>query len=224
MISLSFDAIEFNKEMKNLIDYSVGFLEGIPAGKKELFNNLGPSIAEYASEFIDSNARVDPQTLHHIYEWYHVGDVDNRLFQITYHVTNTGLSFNSNFSQSKSIKMGSTVPFYDKAQIMEQGSSVTINPVKSDVLRFEVGNEVVYTRKPVIVLNPGGNTKGQFAQVFDTFFSKYFTQAFMRSSGLNKYFNNPTVYKENLKAGLSTGKSKGYSTGYNWVANAGKSI
>lgn len=222
MISLKFDSTAFQKEMQNFIDYSTGFVEGIPAGKREFLNAIGPIISEKASEFVDMNARVDPITLHHVYEWYKEGNPADRLFNINYTISNLGLSFSAGFTQSTSIKSGSSVPFYNKAEIMELGMPVVIKPVHADVLRFQVGNETIYTRKPVVVNRPGGNTKGEFAQVFDTFFSKYFTQSFMRSSGLNTYFANPIVYKENLKSGIRIGRSKGYSVGYRWVANAGK--
>lgn len=222
MIRIKFDNRKFQKEMSNIIDYSTGFLDGVQIGKKEFLNNLGPEITELASQFIDSNARLDYQSLHHVYEWSRVGDPSARLFDINFTVSNLGLSFTSNFRQSQSIKDGSRVPFYNKAAIMESGRPVTIEPVTGETLRFEVGGEVVYTKKPVVVQNPGGNTEGQFANVWDMFFGKYFTQAFLRSSGLARYFENPKVYKKNLSAGKKGGRQTGLSVGSRWVANAGK--
>ena len=222
MIALRIDSKAFQKEMKNIIDYSMGFVDGMELGKKEFFNRLGPAIAEQASQFIDANARIDYQSLHHVYEWSQVGSPSGRLFDINFTVSNLGLSFMSEFSQSTTIKSGSNVPFFDKARIMESGIPVTITPRKAESLRFEVGGEIVYTKKPVVVENPGGNTQGQFANVFDMFFGKYFTQAFLRSSGLSNYFSNPEVYRKNLKSGKRGGRSVGLSTGSRWVANAGK--
>lgn len=222
MINLKFDSRTFQKEMKNLMEYSAGFLEGIEIGKREFFNQLGPVITEQASEFIDANARVDYQSLHHVYEWSQIGSSQNRLFDITFTVSNLGLSFMSDFKQSTTIKNGSTVPFADKAKIMESGQSVVIKPRTSDVLRFEVGGEVVYTKKPIVVENPGGNTQGQFANVFDMFFGQYFSQAFLRSSGLAQYFERPEVFRKNLSSGKRGGRSVGRATGSRWVANAWK--
>jgi len=222
MITLKIDSKSFQKEMKNIIDYSVGFVEGMELGKKEFFNRLGPVIAEQASQFIDANARIDYQSLHHVYEWSQVGSPSGRLFDITFTTSNLGLSFMSEFSQSTTIKSGSNVPFSDKARIMESGIPVTIAPRNADSLRFEVGGEIVYTKKPVVVDNPGGSTQGQFANVFDMFFGKYFTQAFLRSSGLSNYFSNPEVYRKNLKSGKRGGRPIGLNTGSRWVANAGK--
>jgi hypothetical protein len=53
------------------------------------------------------------------------------------------------------------------------------------------------------------------------FFGRYFTQAFLRSSGIDKHFANPTVYKKNLAAGKRGGRPTGMSVGSRWVASAG---
>lgn len=220
MITLKIDSRAFEREMKNIMDYSIGFVEGINIGKREFLRNLGPAIAEQASQFIDANARVDYQSLHHVYEWSETGSPNARLFDISFTVSNLGLSFTYDFSQSRSIKNGSKVPFFDKARVMESGQSVVIKPRTADVLRFEVGGEPVYTKKPVVVDNPGGETAGKFANVFDMFFSQYFSQAFLRSSGLAQYFERPEVYRKNLSSGKRGGRSVGLATGSKWVANA----
>ena len=212
----------FKKEMKNIIEYSIGFLEGAQAGKTQFLNNMGKLTTEILKEYIDSNARVNPKALHHIYEWYKVGSPDARLYDINYTISNLGLSFVSTMKQSTSIKDGSSVPFYNKAKIMEEGTPVTIKPTKADVLVFEDGGETIFTKGKVVVTNPGGSeTKGSFEKVVNTFFTKYFTQAFLKTSGIKEYLSNPVVYSKNLKAGKSSGKLKGVQVGYRWIANAG---
>jgi len=220
MIKVKFNTRQFNKDMKNIIDYSTGFAEGIQKGKKDFLNNLGIDVSEIASQFIDTNARVSPDTLHHVYEWYQNGSPEARLFDIQYTVSNIGLSFISQFKQSNSVKEGSNEPFRDKAIIMEIGTPVVIRPRNAEALRFEVDGQVVYTKKPVLVRNPGGDTQGEFEKAFDMFFGKYFTQAFLNSGNLRQYFENPSVYKNNLGKGKRGGRSTGISTGYRWVANA----
>ena len=127
-------------------------------------------------QYVDASARVNPSLLHHVYEWDKAGSPDSRLFDVNYTITGNGLSFNSNFRQSRTIKVGSRTPFYDKARIMEDGIAVTIRPRKAKVLAFEDSGEQVFTKGPVTVNNPGGNTKGQFENVFNSFFNVYFTQ------------------------------------------------
>ncbi len=218
----TFNSNQFKKDMNNIVNYSIGFLEGVHRGKTVFLKTLGMQTVELMKEFIDSNARVNPQMLHHIYEWNMTGSPDARLYDISYTTSNLGLSFKSSFSQSTSIKNGSRVPFYDKARIMEQGIPVTIRPKVAQVLAFDDNGEQIFTRGPVQVMNPGGTeVEGGFEKVFDMFFNKYFSQAFLRTSGIAQYLENPLMYKKNLSAGKKMGKAKGVSTGYRWIANAG---
>jgi hypothetical protein len=222
MIRAKFSTAKFTKDMNNIVKYSEGFLQGAKTGKVVFLKGLGVKTVELLKQYIDSNARVNPEALHHVYEWYQTGNPSARLFDINFTVSNLGLSFVSNFKQSNTIKNGSREPFYQKAKIMESGMSVKIKPKYSEVLKFEVDGEEVFTKNPVTVDNPGGSqVAGSFERIFDLFFTQYFTQAFLRSSGLFDFFENPIVYKRDLPAGKSLGKQKGLSTGYRWVANAG---
>lgn len=216
---ITLDSSRFQKEMNNIIDYSIGFLEGAQRGKKNFLNALGKETVEILKEYIDSNARLNPQTLHHVYEWYRTGSPAARLFDIDYTVSNLGLSIKSTFKQSSSIQNGSRIPFYNKAAIMENGIPVTIKPKKAQALRFEIDGEEVFTKSPVVVQNPGGRVEGGFERVFDTFMSRYFTQAFLMSSGILDNIKNPIVYKQNLNAGKQSGRIKGIDVGYRWISN-----
>lgn len=219
-----FNDKQFMKDLNNIVEYSYGFLEGMQLGKKELYANLAPEIVELASQYVDSNARITPELLHHVYEWHKTGSPKARLFDIDYTISNLGLTFNSKLKQSTSIKDGSTAPFYDKAKVMENGIGVTIRPKKATALRFEIDGEEVYTKNEVYVENPGGQTQGQFEKVINEFFGIYFKQSFLKISGLERHFNNPAVYKKNLKAGKRGGRNVGKSTGIKWVASAGVKI
>jgi hypothetical protein len=219
---ITFDSKLFKKDMQSIIDYSIGFLEGVQGGKKVFLMTLGQETKEILEEYIDSMARVDPAMLHHVYEWQATGSPDARLYDIIYTVSGIGLSFKSTFKQSTSIKDGSKVPFYDKARIIENGIPVVIKPKTSQVLAFDDNGEEVFTKQPISIANPGGTeAEGGFERAFDTFFSRYFSQAFLRASGVAAYLEKPTTYKSNLASGKRYGKSKGYQTGYRWVANAG---
>jgi hypothetical protein len=218
----TFNSNQFKKDMNNIVNYSIGFLEGVHRGKTVFLKTIGMETVEIMKEFIDSNARVNPEMLHHVYEWTMAGSPDARLYDISYTTSNLGLSFRSSFSQSTSIKEGSRTPFYDKARIMEYGIPVTIRPKVSQVLAFDDNGETVFTRGPIEIMNPGGTeVEGGFEKVFEMFFNKYFSQAFLRTSGVAKYLENPQVYKKNMPAGKKMGKAKGLSTGYRWIANAG---
>jgi hypothetical protein len=216
-----FNGRQFAKDMKNIMDYSTGFLDGIQLGKQELMKSIGLQTIEVLKGYIDSNAKVNPLILHHVYEWNKTGSPTGRLYDINYTISNLGLSFNSSFKQSTTVQNGSNTPFYDKARIMENGIPVTIVPVNAQALRYMDNGQEVFTKGPVFVQNPGGDTQGKFEQVFDNFFNKYFTQAFLRASGIGAYLENPTAYKKNLAKGKRLGKPGGVSTGFRWIANAG---
>lgn len=217
-----FDSKSFKKDMNNIMNYSIGFLEGVHRGKNAFLHVVGVETIELLKEFIDSSARVNPEVLHHVYEWNLVGSPSARLYDINYTISGLGLSIRSSFKQSTTIKAGSRVPFYDKANIIENGIPVVIRPTKAKALRFEQDGVEIFTKSSVTVENSGGTAaeKG-FEKTLDIFFNRYFTQAFLKTSGIGKYLSNPEVYKKNLAAGRRGGKAKGIETGYRWIANAG---
>lgn len=214
------DTKEFTKKMNNIVDYSIGFTEGINKGKSVFLKNLGFETLEVLKEYIDLSARMNPQALHHVYEWYQSGSPNARLFDIDYTFSNLGLSFKSTFKQSTTVSKDSSQPFYDKARIMEDGIPVTIKP-KKNVLVFEDGGQTIFTKKTIVNQVPGGReVQGSYEKTFDEFFLFYFKQSFLRASGILKYLDSPVLYKKNFKAGSRSGKSLGVKTGYRWIANA----
>jgi hypothetical protein len=207
--------------MNNIIQYSMGFLDGVENGKRVFLKNLGAGTIQAMAAYVDVSAKGNPNALHHVYEWYQTGSPSARLFDIDYTVSNLGLPFNSKFRQSRTLKEDSNVPFYNKASIMENGVPVTITPKKSSVLVFEQGGETIFTKNPVTVRNPGGDyVAGSFERTIDEFILKYFKQSFLRASGIYDYIKKPVLYKKNFKAGSKMGKSKGVDTGFRWIANA----
>lgn len=211
----------FQRDMRNLIEYSAGYVDGIQRGKKVFLNNLGIGVIEALSQYIDTNARMSPSTLHHVYEWYQTGSPSARLFDIDYTVSNLGLSLNSKFRQSSTISKDGNKPFYDKARIMEEGVPVTISPKQGGSLRFNLSGREVFTKTPVTVYNPGGDeVQGSFENVIDQFIIRYFKQSFLKASGIYNYISKPTLYKKNIKAGVKSGRGVGVRTGFTWIANA----
>ena len=218
MITPKFKSADFIKEMNAVVDYTIGFLDGAQKGKTELLQTLGEKTKVILEDFIDSNARTSPDTLHHVYEWYQTGSPNARLFDIEYSTFGGGLTFKSTFSQSASVQNGSSTPFYDKARIMEQGIPVVIRPKRSSVLAFEDQGEQVFTQKPVTVSNPGGATQGGFEQVVNTFFNSYWSQSFLQTSGVADILRNPVQFKQNLPRAKQGGKAKGFDVGYRWIS------
>jgi hypothetical protein len=211
----------FNKEMNNIVQYAFGFLDGAQKGKTIFLKNLGIETIDAMAKYVDVSARGNPAALQHVYEWYQTGSPSARLFNINYTVSNLGLSINSTFTQSRSVKKESNVPFYNKAKIMEEGIPVVIKPVKSPVLVFNEGGETVFTKNSVTVRNPGGSqAQGSFEKTIDEFILRYFKQSFLRASGIYDYIKKPVIFKKQIKSGARLGKSKGVDTGFRWIVNA----
>lgn len=222
MIGIKIDSAAFTKDMNNIIGYANGFLDGVQAGKTDFFNSFAKNTMEVLSGYIDSNARVQPETLHHIYEWHQVGNPGARLFDIDYSINAGGISVNATLRQSQSVKDGSSVPFYNKARIIENGIPVKISPVKARALSFNDNGEEVFTSSPVIVTNPGGaEARGGFSEIFESFFRNYFTQAFLVQSGIGQMLTNARDFNKNFSKAKTGGRPLGFTTGKQWITKAG---
>lgn len=223
MISVKFDDKQIMKQLNNAVEYSIGFLEGTEAGKKILLANLGRELKTLVAEFIDANARISPESLHHVYEWYQTGSPAARLFDIEYVVVGGGLSVNGTLRQSQSVPRGSTTPFYDKARVMEKGIPVRIAPKNAQALRFEQNGETVFTKSPVTVNNPGGTeVQGSFQETFRQFFLTFSSQSLLEISGLASNLKRPVEFKQNFSAGVRGGRSVGFSAGLKFISGGAR--
>lgn len=221
MLVGKFDDSDLMKKFTNALEYSAGFFEGVENGKPNLLNNLGKTIIVTLGEYVDSSSSVNPQQLQHMYEWDNVGNSGSRLFDLDYVVGRSMITVTYNFKQSASIKSGSNVPFYNKAEIMEKGIPVTIKPTQARVLVFEQDGETIFTSKPVVVPDPGGvYAQNGFRMTLDEFF-RVFSQSFLEATGISRYLSNLTVYTANLNSG---GRMVGRSTGYKWISKAGGTL
>jgi len=108
LIKAKFNDKEFMNDIMNIIEYSKGYAEGAQKGKPKLLQQIGAATVEMAKEFIDTNARLDPQKLHHVYEWYLTGSPEARLYDIDYVVSPGSVLFTYQFKQSQSVSRGST--------------------------------------------------------------------------------------------------------------------
>lgn len=223
MIAATIDDAVFMKDMKNIFDYSLGFLEGVKNGRRPFLDSLGKSSIEVLKNYVDTSARMNPAMLQHVYEWNQNGGPAGRLFDITYTISNQGLSIQSSFTQSSSVKNDSKVPFWNKARIMENGVPITIRPINAKVLSFKSKDgSQVFTQNEVHVRNPGGTeAQNGYQKTFDIFFNNYFSQSFLKSSGILDHLQSPIAFKVNLPAGKKGGRSVGVRIGYKWMSEAG---
>lgn len=204
MFLVKFDNKELNKILGNTVSYSQGFFDGIELERLSFNRFLGGFTAEALSKYIDMKAKSNPNSLHHVYEWGMTGKENGRLFSFKVNATKTSISIDGSFLKSKKPSPDTTDIFYDKANIMENGISITIEPKQSSVLVFEDNGETVFTTKSIFIEHPGGDeVAGSFGSAVDSFFSQYFTNALLRPVIMD--LQNADEFRRNFKSGARGG-------------------
>jgi len=200
------DMTEFNATMKKAFDYSNGFLNGLEQNEQYFNEQLAQIIKQAFYLYVDSTARLDPDRLHHMYEWGQVGVDSARLFKMEAFTGRQSIRFVTEFMQSTSVSPTANEPFVNKAEVMESGTTVTVSPRSGGVLAFEGDDgEMVFTSDEVSIDNPGGNVSGQFAAVAREFFINYLDKGILKE--LVKELQSPVEFAQGW------GKQMNYATG-----------
>ena len=159
-----------------------------------IFNQLEKDFGLY----LDSQARINPKSLHHVYEWNKTGNKSSRLFKLNI-LNSNGLSFKigSTFLSSKSSVPNNFAKkryvFANKASIMESGMPLVIRPRAAERLVFETSTGVVYMPKgaSVTVTRPGGGkATGRFQIAYARFFTGNLVNLSIKNSGFQRLFNS----------------------------------
>ena len=208
MINVKIDAMQLNKTLNNVVDYSDGFLKGIDMKSIEFNNEVANFTHAALNKYIDSQARMNPIRLHHVYEWGKAGNQASRLFEFDTRVLGKTISFSGKFLPSKSVSNTSSEPFVNKANVMENDIQGVIEPKNSDVLVFENNGETVFTTNAIYIDHPGGDeVAGSFGETVSNFFDNYFT------NGLLKPLINKLSTASEFTASLSSGARSGSNVG-----------
>ena len=219
MIKVKMDTKQLNKILNNSVSYSFGFLEGSEINQIQFNKEFGEFIKETLYKYIDSKARMSPETLHHIYEWDQVGSSSGRLFDFNVKASKRIITFTGKFLQSKSINQGSNEPFSDKARIMENKISITIEPKNASVLVFENEGETIFTSKTIEISNPGGaGVAGSFSSTVDSFFNNYLTAGILKGAGIFDSLKTPKEYSDNFSRGTKDGRNSGIRAGKKYMS------
>ena len=223
MINTKINFVELSKILNNTVSYSEGFIQGIELNRTEFNKILGGYTAEALGEYIDSKARMNPLTLHHVYEWNQTGNKGARLFNINVNATKHSITFVGKFFSSKSPSSSSGQVFTNKAEIMENGISITVSPKKSRVLVFEDEGETVFTSNSIYISHPGGDqVAGSFGVTIEEFFDTYFTYSILQP--LMKKLNNPKEFSSFYPQGAKVGSSAGVRAGRKYFSMIGGKI
>ena len=220
VLRVKIDSKEINRVLKNSISYSYGFLEGAEIDQIIFNKRLGEYTSEALGMYIDSEARGNPDALHHVYEWGGVGKEASRLFEIKSSASKRIITFTGNFLKSSTPSPDSNAVFYDKANIMENKIQVVVEPKFSNVLVFDVDGEQVFTTNAIYISNPGGDeVAGSFGRVVDSFFNVYFTKSLLKP--FMKKLERPQEFSESFAAGARVGRTVGVTAGKKYIRSAG---
>ena len=201
---IKIDMKDFNKAMNDAIGYSKGFIAGVEANELFFNQQLAEIIKEAFYKYLDSTARLDPDSLHHVYEWGQTGVDKARLFRIEAFTGKQSIRFVTEFMQSTSTSPSANEPFVDKASVMEAGTTITITPRGEGPLVFEGDDgEMVFTNEEVTITNPGGNVAGQFAAAARDFFTNYLDRGMLKT--LMQDLETPREYSQGFRKGMSYG-------------------
>lgn len=218
MIGIRYDKKNFEKTLRNAVEYSLGFLDGAKMGTIVFNTRLAQITEEALKQYIDVRARANPESLHHIYEWDRVGDPSARLFEIKATASKTNIIFSGEFIPSSSVSENSNEPFVDKANVMENAISILVEPRSSDFLAFDVDGQQVFTVNSVFVENPGGDSvAGSFGRAVDDFFEVYFTSTVLRQSGIFEQLSFPKEFAQNFATGAKMGRNAGRRAGLEYM-------
>jgi hypothetical protein len=218
-IKIRVDAKEFEKVMRNVIEYTDGFVRETEAKTDYIASKLGKSSVAEFYRYLDSLAAVNPDLLHHVYEWGAVGNPAARLYELTSQANKSSALIIANFLESYTVSDTSNEPLIEKAKIMEEGIPLVINNVNAKALFFEIGGEEIFAVGPIYIPNPGGGqTRGQFKLQFQEFYNNYFSQVYLRAIRFYDHFKNPKAYYEGFGAGSRAGgKSAGKASALKWI-------
>jgi hypothetical protein len=226
MIQFRVDLKEFNKTLRDVIQYSNGFLQGANISRLKFNQELGNYTLDSLYKFIDSKARMSPDSLHHVYEWGRVGNPSARLFEIKVDATTNNIKFFGNFLKSTSVSDSANEPFFDKANVMENKISIVVEPRSSEVLSFQDAGESVFTVGSIFIDSPGGDAvAGSFGRAVEDFFDFYFTNTVLKQSGIMEKLSNPKEFADGFYSGASGGgRSSGLSAGKKYMTVKGAEI
>lgn len=220
---VKFDLKDFNKKMKNAVDYSTGYIAETKKSESKLAKKLGNSSIESFYDFLDAMASMHPEMLHHVYEWDATGNSGARLYKLTMNAGGgSTVAINSDFLPSSSISDPYSTPFVNKAEVMEMGIPVVIEQRNAQALFFTDGGQEFFRMGPIVIENPGGPAvRGSFLKFFEMFYNEYFDQVYLNSIGFYRHMSQSREFERSWATGVNGGGSgAGIRAAQRWITSA----
>ena len=222
MYNIIFDTKELNLMLTNLVRYSDGFIKETKAKESYVALKLGQTSINAFYEYLDALARTNPGMLHHVYEWGQVGNPAARIYELKKVLGGNKIDIQADFLQSSSSPDDNSEPFYDKANIMEEGIPITVQGTEANAMFFEINGQEYFRVGPITIENPGGQAvRGAFVSSFEEFYNVYFDDIYLKAIRFYDHFSNPIEYEKNFVAGVKGGGSSlGRKTALSWILKA----
>lgn len=221
MLKVKFDTKKLTKTINNVIQYSDGFISETRDSKQKIVNKMAVTGINSFYDYLDGLARVHPTILHHVYEWGEVGNPLQRLYELNLSVSSRSATIGAEFLESTSIPTGATEPFYNKAEVMENGETVIVSEKEAQALFFEIDGEEFFRKGPITIANPGGEAvRGSFVEAFNQFYTSYFSEVYLRSIKFYQHLSKPNTYSRNIKNAVKGGSARtaGKAAAQQWIA------
>lgn len=214
-MTIIMDTSELERILKDTAQYCQGFIDGGEQGLPILLAKIGEVVKEALGQWMDSMAAGNHASLHHVYEWYQTGSAGARLFEYNFSVGGNTIIFTGETQASSSLPRRSSVPFYNKADVMESGGSVTISPVNVSYLHWDD----VYTPNDVTVAHPGGAaTVGSWKRFTDLFFNTVLPQSLL--AAMLADLGTADEFLASFAAGaMGGGYGTGVGAGTKWITS-----
>lgn len=219
-INVKFNTTKLNRTINNIVRYSDGFLSETKQSKNKIALKMANTSVNAFYQYLDGVARMHPAMLHHIYEWGEVGNPFARLVELNIKAGQGGVVVGADFMQSISSPKSGSEPFYNKAQVMEDGEPITVQEKDAEVLFFEIDGKEFFRKGPIVIENPGGEAvRGSFVRTFNEFYGSYFSQVYLRSIKFYEHFQSPKSYARNFRSAIKSNNAKnaGKAAAMQWI-------
>jgi len=204
------DTRELSRSLNNVVQYGQGFVEGINAERITFNTKLATAMVAMLYGYIDSKSVLKPESLQHMYEPGMVGREAGRLFEFNTQVTAEAIMIHARFLESSVEPLSGGDVFRNRAEVMESGASIVIEPKDGGILAFMDNGELVVTSSSITVEHPGGlSAEKGFADTVFEFFNSYLTKEVLASAF--KAMATPVEFDQMFAQGVRGGRSVGRS-------------
>lgn len=168
----AFNTGKFSEKVLALSFYDSTILKNLyenPMNKQKINRGAAYIIKNYFDQYIDQRAKQNPDAYHHIYEFDKTGQPGSRLFKgvISNSLDSAIITYTFTAAQEPN-RDGYAFP--NKAEIMEEGRTLTITPKRGKYLKYALEDGRFVTTEKSIVPDPGGPlVAGSFEKTFNQF-------------------------------------------------------